>query len=58
MIKAIDKLEIKGNDLNIVNNNNDCIKKKDTANIILNGERQKSFFPQKLTKMNQRPTRK
>ena len=29
MIKAINKLEIKGNDLNIVNNNNnDCIKKR------------------------------
>ena len=58
MIKAIDKLEIKGNDLNIVNNNMIVLKKKDTANIILNGERQKSFLPQKLTKMNQRPTRK
>ena len=32
--------------------------KKDTANIILNGERQKSSLPQKLTKINQRPTRK
>ena len=58
MIKAINKLEIKGNDLNIVNNNMIVLKKKDTANIILNGERQKSFLPQKLTKMNQRPTRK
>ena len=58
MIKAIDKLEIKGNDLNIVNNNMIVLKKKDTAHIILNGERQKSFLPQKLTKMNQRPTRK
>ena len=28
MIKAINKLEIKGNDLSIVNNNNDCIKKR------------------------------
>ena len=31
MIKAIDKLEIKGNDLNIVNNNMIVLKKKDTA---------------------------